>query len=205
MTRRPSSRLPVLVFALGFSAMGWLTSHCLAYAIVGVEAPTAGGHVHGAAAHAGHGYLTALPLPALLTMALGVAVLLRYLFAGGSLTPALEPGGALGLRAQIALATALPALVFVAVELAQNGRGASGLVLAVGIVLELLVGGVVLFAIRAALGAVERIVTTLRRPSRIAPARAAVPRPAGVLLAAPGSPLARRLAGRAPPAAGALA
>jgi hypothetical protein len=197
---------PVLAFAAGFSAMGWLASHCLAYSLVGATPAGAGdagqaAHVHGAAAHAGHGYLGALPLPAVLLTAFGLALVLRWLFAGGSFTAAVDEGGTIGTWAQLALATAVPAAVFVLVELAQHGGAVSPALLAAGVAFELVIGACVLVGIRFALRAVERHVRRLgARRARCSPGPEPG-RPSECILAPLGSPLAGRRAGRAPPAA----
>jgi hypothetical protein len=201
MRQRVGIGVPVLAFAAGFSTVGWLASHCLAYSLVGVDGAGHAGHVHGAAAHAGHGYLSVVPLPAVLSLALGLALVLRWLFAGGSFTAALEEGGAIGTRVQLALATVVPAAVFVVAELAQHGSAVPPAVLAVGVALELVIGACVLAGIRFALRAVERAVraSESRRPRL--PQGAGPGWSAACAVAPLGSPLAGCHAGRAPPAA----
>jgi hypothetical protein len=181
----------LVVFALGFCALGWLAGHCLAYVVTG-------GHAH----HAGHGaphmgvYMSALPIPAIVALIVGFGALVRLAFVQGSL------GATLGTRRQLALAAFVPAGLFVASELLQSALTAAPApaprLLVAGVLLQAVLGGLILLLVRLTVSAVELAVGAVR--GRHPRAARMLGRPPIPVLSSPVSLLARCLAGRAPPA-----
>src|SRR4028118_1283458 len=103
--------LASVVFALAFVLLGWIASHSVAYALVGLLP-----HGHDHHEQHIHGYLEALKLAGGCGLVLAFALALRMFFNHGSFGEWLHEGGVAGTRKQIALSTVLPAAVFVVIE-----------------------------------------------------------------------------------------
>jgi hypothetical protein len=139
-------------------------------------------------------FMSALPLPAVLAIVAGLGLVLRQVFAGGSLA------AAIGTRTQLVLATLVPATLFVASEAVQSlaAAGASTpRLLAVGILVQIVVGALVLTLIRLTVSVAQRAAGRIR--GRRPRAARTLGRPRIATLGRPASPLAWSLAGRAPP------
>ncbi len=114
-------------------------------------------------------------------------------------------GGIAGTRKQIALATALPAAVFVLVEhierlVAGTGTSPSARLLVVGVLVQLVVGLLCLALVRLTFRVVERAIVSFARNLPIRPGRhAAGPYFEDVLFVRLLCPMADSAAGRAPP------
>jgi hypothetical protein len=100
---------------------------------------------------------------------------LRSFFRHGSFGRWLHEGGIAGTRKQVTLATTLPAAIFVLVEhlerlVAGTGTSPSARLLAVGILVQLVVGLLCLALVRTTFRVAERIIGTIAhgfmRPAR---------------------------------------
>jgi hypothetical protein len=145
--------LPSAVFTLAFIVLGWTTSHSIAYSLVDLM-------THDHLEWHIHGYLDVLKLAGG-----GGLVLGRWL----------HEGGIAGTRKQVTLATTLPAAIFVLVEhlerlVAGTGTSPSARLLAVGILVQLVVGLLCLALVRTTFRVAERIIGTIAhgfmRPAR---------------------------------------
>lgn len=96
---RCSFSLPSVVFALFFVLLGWIASHSVAYAIVGILP-----HGHDHHEQNIHGYLEALKLAGGCGLVLAFGLALRMFFKRGSFGEWLHEGGVAGTRKQVALA-----------------------------------------------------------------------------------------------------
>ena len=191
---------PSVVSALAFVLLGWIASHTVAYALVGL---LPNGHHHGEE-HV-HGYMGLLKLAGGVGLVFAFCLALRTFFRHGSFGEWLHEGGVAGTRRQVALAAALPAGVFVLIEhlerlAAGTGPLPSAKLLVVGVLVQLFVGLACLALVRFAFRVAERVIRSLaRRPVR--PDRRAANRSfEGASFARPLCPMADSAAGRAPPA-----
>src|SRR5215210_3793832 len=115
-----------------------------------------------------HGYLDVLKLADGSGLVLAFGLALRTFFRHGSFGEWLYEGGIAGSRKQVALATALPAGVFVLVEYlerlaAGTGTTPSVRVLAVGILVQLVVGLLCLALVRVTFRVTERVIDSITR------------------------------------------
>lgn len=193
---------PSVVFALAFVLLGWIASHTVAYGLVGLLPD---GHHHGEEQI--HGYMGLLKLAGGLGLVFAFGLALRTFFRHGSFGEWLHEGGIAGTRKQVALATALPAGVFVLVEhlerlVAGTGTLPSAKLLVVGVLVQLFVGLLCLTLVRFAFRVAERVIRSLarRRPIRRPNRRAADPSFEGATFVRLLCPMADSAAGRAPPA-----
>lgn len=192
--------LPSVVFALAFILLGWIASHSVTYALVGLLP-------HGQDHHEQHihGYLETLKLAGGCGLVLTFALALRVFFKHGTFGEWLHEGGIAGTRKQIALSTVLPAAVFVAIEYlerlaAGTGTTPSARLLVVGVFVQLVVGlmclGLVRITFRVAENIIESAVRRMHaRPDRLTTSSVLESAVFARLLC----PLAGRKAGRAPP------
>ena len=195
-----SFSLPSVVFALAFILLGWIASHSVAYALVGLRP-----HGHDHHEHLIHGYLAALKLAGGCGLVLAFALALRMFFNHGSFGEWLYEGGTAGTRKQITLSTFLPAAVFVVIEYlerfaAGTGTTPSTRLLVVGVFIQLIVGLLCLGLLRLTFQVVEKIIHSAVRSRGLRPDRLA----SGSVLESVGftsmlCPLANSKAGRAPP------
>jgi hypothetical protein len=204
MVRDGSKRWPVslpsAVFALAFVLLGWIAGHSIAYQIVGL-APHDHGHYDPL-----HGYFEALKLAGGTGLIVAFGTALRFFFRHGSFGEWLEEGGASGTRRQVALATVLPASVFVAAEhlermAAGTGDTPSARLLVVGVLVQIFVGLLCLALVRLTFHVAERVIRGASAGFGVRSGRVSV----GVVLenvatARPPCPMASAKAGRAPPA-----
>jgi hypothetical protein len=148
--------LPSAVFALSFVLLGWIASHSITYALVGVLP-------HGHQDHHVHDYLNMLELAGGSGLGLAFCLALRSFFRYGSFGEWLHEGGIAGTRKQVTLATALPAAVFVIFEyleriIAATGTSPSARLLVVGVLVQLVVGLFCLVIVRVTFRAAERVI-----------------------------------------------
>jgi hypothetical protein len=204
MTRRSkrfrgrSVSLPSVVFTLTFLLLGWITSHSITYTLVSfMPHDQHEWHIHG--------YLDLLKLAGGSGLALAFGLALRTFLRSGSFGEWLHEGGVAGTRKQIALATALPAAVFVLVEylerlVAGTGTSPPAQLLAVGVLVQLVVGLLCLALVRAAFRVTERFIGSITRSLLTRSGRQAPVLPLeSVTPARPPDPMAVSKAGRAPP------
>ena len=193
--------LPSVVFALAFVLLGWIASHSVAYALVGLLPH---GHDDYHEQHI-HDYLEALKLAGGCGLVLAFALAMRACFKHGSFGEWLHEGGIAGTRKQVALATILPAAVFVVIEhlerlAAGTGTAPSTRLLVVGVFVQLVVGLLCLGLVRITFRVAKRVIEFAVR--RVRP-RLDRPITGLVLESAVFArllcPLADRNAGRAPP------
>ena len=193
--------LPSVMFALAFVLLGWITSHSVAYAIVGLLP-----HGHGHYEQHIHGYLGALKLAGGCALVLAFTLALRVFFKHGTFGEWLHEGGIAGTRKQITLATVLPAAVFVAIEylerfVAGTGTTPSARLLVVGVFVQLVVGLLCLGLVRMTLRVAEKIIeSAVRRMRSRSDLRTTSPVLESAVFARLLCPLADPKAGRAPPA-----
>jgi hypothetical protein len=162
--------LPSVVFALAFIVLGWTTSHSIAYSLVGLM-------MHEHLEWQVHGYLEVSKLAGgglVLTFVLA----LRAFFRHGSFGRWLHEGGIAGTRKQVTLATILPAAIFVVIEHAERlvagmGTSPSALLLAVGVLVQLVVGLLCLALVRMTFRVAERIIDSIAQ-GFIRPARGSI-------------------------------
>jgi hypothetical protein len=194
--------LPSIVFALSFVLLGWSASHSIAYALVGLVQH--GPHDHHAEEHI-HGYMDVLKLTGGIGLVLAFTLALRVFFRHGTFGEWLRDGSLSGIRKQVALATVLPAAVFVFVEhlerlLAGTGTYPSVLLLAVGVLAQLAVGLLCLALVRVTLRVAERVIHSITRRRLVRFVRGATrPVVESVLFVRSPGPMADSAAGRAPP------
>ncbi len=193
--------LPSVVFALAFILLGWIVSHSITYAFVDLVPH---GH-HDADEWHVHGYLDVLKLMGGSGLVLAFGLALRSFFRHGSFGEWLHEGGVAGTRKQVALATALPAAVFVLVEYlermaAGTGTSPSARLLMVGVFVQLVVGLVCLAMVRVTLRAAERVIGYIARGLFVRPnGQIASLALTSVVFARSLCPMADSKAGRAPP------
>ena len=193
--------LPSVVFALAFVLLGWIASHSVAYALVGLLP-----HGHDHHEQHIHGYLEALQLAGGCGLVLAFALALRMFFNHGSFGEWLHEGGIAGTRKQIALSTLLPAAVFVVIEylerfVAGTGTTPSARLLVVGVFVQLVVGLLCLGLVRMTFRVAEKIIESAVRRMRSRPdLRTTSPVLESAVFARLLCPLADPKAGRAPPA-----
>jgi hypothetical protein len=195
-----SFSLPSIVFALAFVLLGWIASHSVAYALVGLLP-----HGHDHHEQHIHGYMQALKLAGGCGLVLAFALALRMFFKHGTFGEWLHEGCIAGTRKQVALATVLPAAVFVAIEYlerlaAGTGTTPSAQLLVVGVFVQLVVGLLCLGLVRITFRVAEKVIEAAVRRKRARLHRLTT----GLVLesaifARLLCPLADRKAGRAPP------
>lgn len=195
--------LPSVVFAISFVLLGWIASHAIAYALVDLLP-------HAVSAHREphiHGYMGGLKLAGGAGLVLAFAFALRALFRHGAFGDWLHKADVAGKRRQVLLSTIVPAAVFVLAEHAERwvagtGTSPSAQLLAIGVVVQLVVGLLCLGLMHLTLHAAERIVARVAGKRRAgAPARDPAGLAAtGVVLVLSPAPMAGSKAGRAPPA-----
>ncbi len=192
--------LPSVVFALAFVLLGWIASHSVAYALVGLLS-----HGHDHHEQHIHGYLEALKLAGGCGLVLAFTLALRVFFKHGSFGEWLHEGGVAGTRKQIALSTVLPAAVFVVIEYlerfaAGTGTTPSARLLVVGVFVQLVVGLLCLGLVRITFRMVEKVIEFGVRRKRPRPDRLSTgPVRESAVFARLLCPLADSKAGRAPP------
>jgi hypothetical protein len=197
--KRPLS-LPSLVFALSFVLLGWIVSHSIAYALVGLVPH---GH-HDHHEHI-HGYLGVLKLAGGGGLVLAFCLALRAFFRHESFGEWLREGGVAGTRKQITLATTLPATVFVLIEYLERlapgtGTTPSTRLLAAGILVQLVVGLLCLALVRTTFRVAERIIHSITRRRLARSVRRALGSTVeSVPFVRSLCPMADSAAGRAPP------
>ncbi len=196
-----SFSLPSIVFALAFVLLGWIASHSVAYALVGILPHGHGDHHE---QHI-HSYLGALKLAGGCGLVLAFALALRVFFKHGTFGEWLHEGGIAGTRKQLALATVLPAAVFVVIEYlerlaAGTGTAPSARLLVVGVFVQLVVGLLCLGLVRITFRVAEKVIEFAVRRKRARPHRLTTGLVLeSAVLACLLCPLADRKAGRAPP------
>jgi hypothetical protein len=192
--------LPSVVFALAFILLGWIASHSVAYALVGLLP-----HGHDHHEQHIHGYLGALKLAGGCGLVLAFALALRMFFNHGSFGEWLHEGGVAGTRKQIALSTVLPAAVFVVIEYlerfaAGTGTTPSTRLLVVGVFVQLVVGLLCLGLVRMAFRVAEKVIEFAVRRKRPRLGRLSTGRELeSAVFVRLLCPLADLKAGRAPP------
>jgi len=188
------------MFARAFVLLGWIASHSVAYALVGLLP-----HGHDHHEQHIHSYMQALKLVGGCGLVLAFALALRMFFNHGSFGNWLHEGGVAGTRKQIALSTVLPSAVFVVIEYlerfaAGTGTTPSARLLVVGVFVQLVVGLLCLGLVRMAFRVAEKVIEFAVRRKRPRPGR---PSTSPVLESAVFvrllCPLADLKAGRAPP------
>jgi hypothetical protein len=193
--------LPSVVFALSFILLGWIASHSIAYALVEYMPH---GHDHHGEENI-HGYMSVLKLAGGHGLVLGFALALRAFFRHNSFGEWLREGGVAGTRKQVALATILPAAVFILIEYlerlaAETGTIPSVQLLAAGVLVQIVVGLVCLALVRVTFSATERVVRSFARRRIIRSVRRVTdPIVESVLFVRSLCPMADSAAGRAPP------
>jgi hypothetical protein len=193
--------LPSVVFALSFILLGWIASHSIAYALVEYMPHTHDHHGEGNM----HGYMGVLKLVGGHGLVLAFALALRAFFRHGSFGEWLHEGGVVGTRKQVALATILPAAVFILIEYlerlaAGTGTTPSVKLLAAGVLVQLVVGLLCLALVRATFRVTERVIHSIARRRLARPSRqVAAPALVSILLVRSLCPMADSTAGRAPP------
>ena|SRR5947209_5591758 len=160
--------LPSVIFALAFIVLGWSTSHSIAYSLVGLM-------VHDHFEWQIHGYLEVLKLAGGGVLVPTFVLALRAFFRHGSFGRWLHEGGIAGTRKQVTLATTLPPAIFVLVEhlerlVAETGTSPSAQLLAVGVLVQLVVGLLCLALVRMTFHVAERAIDSIAqgfiRPGR---------------------------------------
>src|SRR5829696_4997570 len=168
---RHSVSLPAVVFALCFILLGWIASHSIAYTLADLIPQ---GHYYQHGEEHIHGYLGVLKLAGGGGLVLAFALALRVFFRHGSFGEWLGEGGVAGTRKQIALATILPATVVVLIEYLERlavgtGTTPSARLLAVGVLVQLVVGLLCFAFVRVTLRMAKRAIYRShlrRRPLR---------------------------------------
>jgi hypothetical protein len=200
--RRHWLSLPSVLFALAFILLGWIASHSIAYTLV--DLIPHGHHGHHGEEHI-HGYMGILKLGGGGGLVLAFAFALRMFFRHGSFGEWLHEGGVAGTRRQVALATVLPAAVFVLIEYlerlaAGTGTTPSARLLAVGVLVQLVVGLLCLALVRVTLRVAERVIHSIARRCLARPSqKVTVPALVSALFVRSLGPMADSAAGRAPP------
>ncbi len=193
--------MPSVMFAQAFILLGWIASHSITYALVGLVPH---GHHDHYEQHV-HGYLDVLKLAGGGGLVLAFGLALRSFFRYGSFGKWLHEGGISGSRKQVALATVLPAAVFVLIEYLERLAAGTGTLpstrlLVVGVLVQLVVGLLCLALIRITFHVAEQIIHSVAKDLFVRPARQDI----GVALVdvvsvRPVCPMADSAAGRAPP------
>jgi hypothetical protein len=198
MSRGRFFSMPSVVFALSFIVIGWIASHSIAYALVGlVSHDHYEGHIHG--------YLGALKLVGGFGLVLAFGLALRSFFRHGSFGEWLHEGSVAGTRKQITLATILPATVFVLIEhlerlAAGTGTTPSARLLVVGVLIQLVVGLLCLAFARITFRVTERVICSIAKACFVRPNRRTISVVLeGIVFVRPLCPMAGSAAGRAPP------
>lgn len=190
--------MPSAVFALAFVLLGWVAGHSISYTLVGFGP-------HDQHEHRMHDYLDVLELAGGVGLVLALALALRAFFRYGTFGEWLHRGGAVGTRRQVALATVLPATVFVAVEYferlaAGTGESPSAKLLVVGVLIQLAVGLLCLALVRLTFRVAEQVIRSIALNFSIRPNRRVTGLYfEGVLFVRLLCPMAGSAAGRAPP------
>jgi len=190
--------MPSVVFALSFILLGWIASHSVAYALIGFAA-------HDHYEWQPHGYLATLKLVGGIGLVLAFGLALRSFFRYGSFGAWLHEGGVAGTRKQVALATVLPATVFVLIEhlerlVAETGTLPSAGLLAVGVLVQLVVGLLCLVFVRGTFRITERVIHSIASALFVRPDRRTISVILeGTVVVRPLYPMAGSAAGRAPP------
>jgi len=186
------------VFALAFILLGWITSHSIAYTLVGfIPHDDHEWHMHG--------YLDTLRLAGGGGLVLAFGLALRMFFRHGSFGEWLYEGGIAGTRKQVALATALPAAVFVLIEYlerlaAGTGTSPSIRLLAVGVFVQLVVALLCLTLVRITFRVAEQVIGLVAQGLFVRTHRqAASLAPESIVFVRSLCPIADSKAGRAPP------
>ena len=203
--------LPSAVFALAFVLLGWIASHSIAYALVGlVPSGPPHGHYDPVSSHYPgeehiHGYMSLLKLAGGVGFVLAFGLALRSFFRYGSFGEWLHEGGLSGTRKQVVLATVLPASVFVLIEhlerlAAGMGTTPSARLLVLGVFVQLAVGLLCLALVRLTFRVAEQVIRSIARRLFVWPDLRAGVALEGVVLAWLPCPMAGSKAGRAPPA-----
>ena len=208
MTRRETNKsrkhhlsLPSVVFALSFILLGWIASHSIAYALVEYIPH---GHDHHGEGNI-HGYMGVLKLVGGHGLVLGFTLALRAFFRHGSFGEWLREGGVAGTRKQAALATILPAVVFILIEYLERLAAGTNTIpsiqlLAAGVLVQLVVGLLCLALVRVTFSATERVVRSFARRRIVRSVRRVTdPIVESVLFVRSLCPMADSAAGRAPP------
>ena len=190
--------MPSVVFALSFILLGWIASHSVAYALIGFAA-------HDHYEWQPHGYLATLKLVGGIGLVFAFGLALRSFFRYGSFGEWLHEGGVAGTRKQVALATVLPATVFVLIEhlerlVAETGTLPSAGLLAVGVLVQLVVGLLCLVFVRGTFRITERVIHSIASALFVRPDRRTISVILeGTVVVRPLYPMAGSAAGRAPP------
>jgi hypothetical protein len=195
-----SFSVPSVVFALAFVLLGWIASHSIAYALVGLLP-----HGHDQHEHHIHSYLGALKVAGGGMLVLAFTLALRAFFKHGTFGRWLHEGGIAGTHKQVVLATVLPAATFVAIEylerfVAGTGTTPSARLLVVGVFVQLVVGLLCLGLVRLTFRVAEKVIESAVRRMHLGPdQRSTSSVLESVVLARLLCPLAHSKAGRAPP------
>ncbi len=193
--------LPSVVFALAFILLGWITSHSIAYTLLGLVPHEHQDHHEW---HI-HGYLEVLKLAGSGGLVLAFGLALRSFFRHGSFGRWLHEGGIAGTRKQVALATFLPAVVFVLIEhlerlVAGTGTSPSVRLLTVGIFIQLVVGLLCLALVRITFRVAQGVIDSIARGLFVHPGRQSTSLALkSVIFVHSLCPMADSKAGRAPP------
>ena len=198
MSRGRFLSIPSVVFASTFVLLGWITSHSIAYTVVGFMPHNhQEGHMHG--------YLDVMKLAGGCGLVLAFGLALRTFFRYGSFGEWLHEGGTAGTRKQVGIASALPAGIFVLAEqlerlLAGTGTYPPALLLVVGVLAQLAVGLLCLALVRLTFRVAERVIHAVTRRRLVRSVRrATAPVVESALFGRPACPMASSAAGRAPP------
>ncbi len=192
---------PSVAFALAFALLGWIAGHSIAYDVVGLLPHDHHDHHEPQA----HGYLGTLGLTGGVVLVLAFGLSLRAFFQRGSFGEWLREGSIAGNRKQVALATALPAGVFILMEylerlVAGTGTTPSARLLAVGVLVQLVAGLLCLALVRLTFRVAERVIVSFARNSSVRLGRrVAAPFFERALFVRLLCPMAGSAAGRAPP------
>lgn len=196
MTRIKMS-LPATAFAAAVCWIGWTAGHELTYDALGLAGSLPAESVHGYLPFARGG------AAALAVLAFGLVV--RMLFASGTLAAWIRQGGLLGTRSQILIATLTPTITFFVAENVERAFASETYVslaelFAAGLPVQMLVGLATLLIARITLRATARVVTIFRSTGplrrRRQTLRVPFPTPATIRRR---RPLIEIAAGRAPP------
>jgi hypothetical protein len=190
--------VPSVVFASTFLLLGWITSHSIAYTLVGFLP-------HNDQEEHMHGYLEVLKLASGCGLVLALSLALRTFFRYGSFGNWLHEDGTAGTRKQVTIAGALTAGGFVLVEylerlVAGTGTVPSVRLLLIGVLVQLFVGLLCLTLVRFTFRVAERLIRSISRHRFVWPLRWSTKSPVeGVPFVRSLCPLAYSAAGRAPP------
>ena len=189
--------LPSVVFALAFIVLGWTTSHSIAYSLVGL---TMRDHLEWQA----HGYLDVLKLVGGGGLVSTFVLALRSFFRHGSFGRWLHEGGITGTRKQVTLTTTLPPAIFVLIEhlehlAAGTGTAPSAQLLAVGVLVQLVVGLLCLALVRMTFHVAERVIDYIAQGYIRSARRYISLSPQSAVFVYSLYPMAGSKAGRAPP------